>query len=61
MKIKDFKCVSCGSPEFYTEKTTGVNNALGLYCSYCGKFYKWLNKNEKNLVKRAGDTDENNS
>ena len=59
MKIKNYECNSCGSSEFYTEECKGFSNILGLYCSYCGKFYKWLNKNEKNLVKRAGDTDGN--
>lgn len=57
MKIKNYKCIACGSPEFYTEANKNVDNALGLYCSYCGKFYKWLNKDEKRLVKQVGDTE----
>lgn len=61
MKIKNYKCIACGSPEFYTEVNKNVDNALGLYCSYCGKFYKWLNKDEKNLVKRAGETEESDA
>lgn len=53
MKIKDYKCISCGSPEFYIEVNKNVDNAAGLYCSYCGRFYKWLNKDEKRLCERS--------
>lgn len=55
MKIKNYKCIACGSDEFYTEQNKFVDNAIGLYCSYCGRFYKWLNKDEKRLVNKVGD------
>ena len=52
MKMKDYMC-KCGSTSFMV-KTKTKNGAIthtGLYCSYCGKWYKWLNKDERNLVK----------
>ena len=39
----EFKCNKCGSSNYTTEKH---GNNTGLYCSGCGKWYKWLNKNE---------------
>lgn len=36
----------CGSKEFFTEKH---GNQIGLYCSACGKWQKWLNKDEIRL------------
>ncbi len=52
MKIKDIKC-SCGNEDFFALKQ---NNTLvtGLYCSYCGKWVKWANKEEKRLIARNG-------
>ena len=39
----DFNCKRCGCTE-YILNTKGNNT--GLYCSGCGKWYKWLNKDE---------------
>lgn len=36
-------CRKCGSIDLYTEQK-GTN--IGLYCSICGSWLKWLNKNE---------------
>ncbi len=36
----------CGSKEFFTEE---YGNQTGLYCSACGKWQKWLKKNEIRL------------
>ena len=36
----------CGSKEFFTEKH---GNQTGLYCSACGKWQKWLKKDEIRL------------
>lgn len=36
----------CGSKEFFTEKH---GNQTGLYCSACGKWQKWLGKDEIRL------------
>lgn len=33
----------CGSIDFFTEQK---GSSTGLYCSICGKWQKWLNKNE---------------
>ena len=37
------KCNRCGSIDFFTEPR-GCN--IGLFCSMCGKWKKWLNKDE---------------
>ena len=39
----DFKCSKCGSSNYTTEKH---GNNIGLYCSGCGKWHKWLSKDE---------------
>lgn len=44
MKIKDFKC-SCGHDDFFFGQTL----KKGIYCAYCGKWFKWANKDEQNL------------
>lgn len=36
MKISDYKC-KCGMH-------------VGIYCNKCGKWLKWANKNERNLL-----------
>ena len=36
----------CGGKEFFTE---GHGNQTGLYCSACGKWQKWLKKDEIRL------------
>nr|DAV30849.1 MAG TPA: Protein of unknown function (DUF551) [Caudoviricetes sp.] len=36
----------CGSKKFFTEKH---GNQTGLYCSACGKWQKWLKKDEIRL------------
>lgn len=36
----------CGGKEFFTEKH---GNQTGLYCSACGKWQKWLKKDEIRL------------
>lgn len=46
MKIKDYKC-SCGSDQFFFANN---GNQKGIYCSYCGKWLKWADKNERNLA-----------
>lgn len=38
----DFKC-KCGSKSFFIQSK---GNQIGLYCSVCGKWQKWLTKNE---------------
>lgn len=46
-EFKDMTC-KCGSNKFVTMKK---RSQTGLYCSSCGKWIKWLSKDEKNLIK----------
>lgn len=46
MKIKDYKC-KCGNNDFFFIER---GNIIGIYCSYCGKWLKWANKDDKNLA-----------
>ena len=56
MKIKDYICEKCGRNDFilrdrscfYGLKPIKVNH-YGIYCSYCGKWLKWADKNERIL------------
>lgn len=45
MKIKDYKC-KCGQDDFFF---ADKGNQTGIYCSYCGKWLKWADKDEQNL------------
>lgn len=53
MRIKDFKCSSCNNNDFKFMVNSNNRNLVGIYCSYCGKWLKWANKDEKNLMKLA--------
>lgn len=44
----NYKC-KCGSMDFFTEPQ---GNNIGLYCSMCGKWKKWLGKDEAFLFER---------
>lgn len=46
MKIKDNKC-KCGHDDFFF---ADKGNQKGIYCSYCGKWLKWADKDEQNLA-----------
>lgn len=48
MKIKDYKC-NCGNDDFFFHSK---GNQVGIYCSYCGKWFKWADKNERNLAQK---------
>lgn len=43
--MKQYKC-KCGCMEFFTKES---GSATGLYCKKCGKWIKWLGKNELRL------------
>lgn len=43
----DMVC-KCGGKEFFTEEH---GNQTGLYCSACGKWQKWLKKDEIRLCR----------
>lgn len=47
--MKVFKCPKCGSVDVFIEEN---ENQTGLYCGDCGKWIKWLSKDEKRLVVR---------
>ena len=47
VEFKEMEC-KCGSRLFSPMKK---GSQTGLYCSSCGKFVKWLNKDERNLIK----------
>lgn len=45
MTIKDYKC-KCGHDDFFFGDK---GNQKGIYCSYCGKWLKWADRDEQNL------------
>lgn len=45
MRIKDYQC-KCGCSDFFF---ADKGNQKGIYCSYCGKWLKWADKDEQNL------------
>ena len=45
MRIKDYKC-KCGCDDFFFSDNC---NQTGIYCSSCGMWLKWADKNERNL------------
>lgn len=58
--MEDFICKKCGNTTYIVqEKTNGTGIATGLYCSKCGTWHKWLNKQEKVLysVREKSDKD----
>ena len=44
----------CGSTHFFTEKH---GTQMGLYCSACGKWQKWLFRNEAWAFDHTAETD----
>ena len=51
MKIKDYVC-KCGCNDFFF---ADKGNQKGVYCTKCGKWFKWADKDEKNLMKLQQD------
>ena len=47
--MKIFECEKCNSKDVFVEQN---GNNIGLYCSDCGKWIKWLNKDELRLAER---------
>lgn len=52
MKIKDYQC-KCGHSDFFF---ADKGSQKGIYCSYCGKWLKWADKNEQNLSMKQEST-----
>ena len=48
MKIKNYKC-KCGHDDFFF---ADKGNQIGIYCSYCGKWLKWADRDEQNLRRK---------
>lgn len=46
MQIKDYRC-KCGHDDFFF---ADKGNQKGIYCAYCGKWLKWADKDEQNLI-----------
>lgn len=49
IEMKIFECPTCGSKDVFVEKS---GNQTGLYCGDCGKWIKWLTKDELRLAER---------
>lgn len=51
MQIKDYKC-RCGHDDFFfmEKQSKGEGEFIGIYCRRCGRWLKWADKNEKNLM-----------
>lgn len=47
--MKLFSCEKCGSADVFIKKS---GNQTGLYCGDCGKWIKWLSKDEIRLAER---------
>ena len=47
--MKEYVCKKCGSLDVFVQKR---GNQIGLFCSDCGKWIKWLPKNEVALAER---------
>lgn len=47
MQIKDYKC-KCGNNNFFFAKKS--ESQVGIYCKKCGRWLKWADKDEKNLM-----------
>ena len=58
MKIKNYKCTGCGKKDFFFHEKDKAH--MGIYCRWCGKYYKWADRNERNLMalQREGREDE---
>ena len=47
--MKVFECPKCHSNDVFIEES---GNQIGLYCGDCGKWIKWLTKDEVRLAER---------
>lgn len=47
--MKKFECGKCYSKDIFIEKS---GNNTGVYCSNCGKWITWLNKDQLRLAER---------
>lgn len=54
--VLDIEC-TCGCRDMFTK---AKKNTTGLYCSACGKWQKWLSKNEVTLFEHNEQIQNNN-
>ena len=47
--MKEFECGKCGSSDVYIKEN---GSQVGLYCGDCGRWLKWVGKEERRLVER---------
>lgn len=47
--MKIFECGKCGSGDIYIKEN---GSQVGLYCGDCGRWLKWIGKDERQLVER---------
>ncbi len=45
--LSKYACNKCGKQVFFHVKKGAKT---GIYCSYCGAWLKWVNKDDKNLI-----------
>lgn len=45
-RLSEYKCPKCNSTNLFTRKN---GDHTGLYCKDCGRWIKWLNKEEARL------------
>lgn len=57
MRVKDFICRNCKHNDFKFRANPSNRNIIGIYCSYCGRWFKWADKDEKNLMRLAESED----
>ena len=48
METQEPRKCSCGNDDFVINKH---RNHTGVYCSVCGRWLKWANKNERRLAR----------
>lgn len=51
-----YKCIKCNGSKMFTEKH---GNNIGLYCESCGKWQRWLGKDELRAFEHANKSSEN--
>ena len=56
MIIPKVKCV-CGCENVYFIEHPNSTNVIGIYCTMCGRWIKWANRNEKRLYEKSIKSD----
>lgn len=48
IEINDYRCPKCGKKKFFLREKD--KDHMGIYCSSCGRYLKWANHDERNLI-----------